>query len=71
MQTDSDLSAVWLDSMVGRAHANVAGAPKKNEGDPGLDRSRGGFSTKLHSLVDRQGRPLCLRVPGSQRHGST
>ena len=32
---------------------------------------QGGFSTKIHILVDRRGCPLCLRLTGGQRHDST
>ena len=71
LQTDPDRSAVLLDSTVVRAHVSAAGAPKKAATDPALGRSRGGFTTQIHSLTDRQGRPLHLRVTGGQRHDST
>ena len=69
LQTDPDLSAVWLDSPVGRAHVSAAGAPQNKGTDPALGRSRGGFGTQIHVLADRRGRPL--RVTGGQRHDST
>src|SRR5512142_711115 len=33
-----------------------------------LGRSRGGFSTKVHALVDTQGRPLHLELTPGQQH---
>lgn len=36
-----------------------------------LDRSRGGFSTKLHALVDTKGRPLHVEITPGQQHEST
>ena len=64
LQTDADLSAGLLDSTVVRAHVSAAGAPKNQETDPAFGRSRGGFSTQIHILADRRGRPLRLRVTG-------
>jgi transposase len=36
-----------------------------------LGRSRGGFSTKIHALVDTKGRPLHVQVTPGQQHEST
>jgi transposase len=36
-----------------------------------LGRSRGGFSTKVHALVDTKGRPLHVEVTQGQQHEST
>jgi transposase len=33
-----------------------------------LGRSRGGFSTKLHAVVDTQGRPIYIALTPGQRH---
>jgi transposase len=51
----------------------VRQAPKKNGSadEQALGRSRGGFSTKLHVVVDGLGNPLRLRVTAGQRHEST
>ena len=72
-QADPDLSAVLLDSTIVCAHVSaVASPPPPNqESDPARGRSRGGFSTKVHRLSDRRGRPLALRLTGVQRHDST
>jgi transposase len=36
-----------------------------------LGRSRGGFSTKVHALVDTKGRPLHIALTPGQQHEST
>ena len=36
-----------------------------------MGRSRGGFSTKLHALVDTKGRPLHVELTPGQQHEST
>jgi len=36
-----------------------------------LGRSRGGFSTKIHALVDTKGRPLHVELTPGQQHEST
>ncbi len=36
-----------------------------------LGHSRGGFTTKVHALVDRKGRPLHIELTQGQRHEST
>ena len=60
LQAAPDLSAVLWDSTIVRAHVSAAGAPPKQEAEPALGRSRGGFGTQIHILADRRGRPLCL-----------
>ena len=44
--------------------------PQKNGGqaEQALGRSRGGFSTKIHVMVDGLGNPLRLQVTAGQRH---
>jgi len=44
--------------------------PQKNGGqaEQALGRSRGGFSTKIHVIVDGLGNPLRLYVTAGQRH---
>ena len=41
--------------------------PKKN-GEQALGRSRGGFSCKIHIVVDALGNPLRLQLTAGQRH---
>src|SRR5215203_2614686 len=62
---------VSVDSTVVRAHQHAAGARRqpstadREQGvqrplDEGLERSRGGRTTKLHLAYDRQGKPLAV-----------
>lgn len=50
MAMDAGWDAHMLDSSVIRAHAHAAGG-RKAVGEQALGRSRGGFSTKLHSRM--------------------
>lgn len=45
-------------------------APKKS-GEQALGRSRGGFSCKIHLIVDALGYPLRFKLTGGQRHDIT
>ena len=49
--------------------ARTRARPKTGGGSRG--RSRGDFSTQIRLLMDRQGRPLNLRVTGGPRHDRT
>lgn len=62
---DLDLEEVLLDSTIVRAHQHAAGA-RKAAGPQALGRSRGGWSSKLHALVDALGNPLSLRLTAGQ-----
>ena len=56
---DPDLEWLIVDSTVVRAYQHAAGAEKKGvDNDQALGRSRGGFSTKFHILVDAMGNPV-------------
>ena len=57
---DADLESIMLDSTVVRAHACAAGAIPRpaDPPDQALGRSRGGFGSKVHVLVDALGNPL-------------
>lgn len=68
---DPDMEHGSLDSMVVRAHPCAAGAEKKGTADEqALGRSRGGFSTKIHVLVDGLGTPLRACLTSGQCHAS-
>ena len=43
---------------------------KGGPGDRGMGRSRGGLTSKIHALVDADGRPVALRLTGGQVHDS-
>ncbi len=36
-----------------------------------MGRSRGGLTTKIHALVDAEGRPVALTLTAGQNHDST
>lgn len=61
-----DLQQVFLDSTVVRANACAAGAKGSNARDEALGRSRGGFSTKIHTVVDALGNPLEFVLTGGE-----
>ena len=58
--SEPDLECLLLDSTVIRAHPCAAGAPATRGGqaEQALGRSRGGFSTKIHIVVD----PWAIRL---------
>ena len=70
---EPDLECLLLDSTVIRAHPCAAGAPTAKGGQEAqaLGRSRGGFSTKIHIVVDALGLPLDFVLTPGQRHDST
>jgi len=70
---DPDLDVLILDSTVVRAHPCAAGAPQARGGQAAqaLGRSRGGFSTKIHIVVDALGNPLRCTLTGGQAHDIT
>jgi transposase len=66
---DPDLEFLLLDSTIIRAHPCAAGAPTTPEEpkqDQALGRSRGGFSTKIHLIVDGLGNPLDFILTAGQ-----
>ncbi len=67
-QQDPDLEWVSLDSTVIRAHASSAGYGKDSQTNEALERSRGGFSTKIHAMTDALGNPLEYILTAGQRH---
>ena len=62
-----------LDSTVIRAHPCAAGAPAKEGGQEAqaLGKSKGGFTTKIHIVVDALGLPLDFVLTAGQRHDVT
>ena len=62
----ADYQDVSIDSTVARAHACAAGAAKSCADDEALGRSRGGFSCKIHAIVDALGLPLKFILTGGQ-----
>jgi transposase len=68
VQKEPDLEAVMIDATIVRAHACSAGHGKDSQPQQALGRSRGGFSTKIHALVDALGNPLKFILSAGQRH---
>jgi hypothetical protein len=65
---DDEVKKLMGDSTVVHAHACAAGAPAPSQALPvnqALGRSRGGFTTKIHVLVNGCGNPLrAILTPG-------
>ena len=60
---DGDI--VMIDSSCVRVHQHGAAAKRGSPddgGDGGMGRSRGGLTTKIHALVDADGRPIRLEL---------
>lgn len=70
---DADLEWLIPDGTIIRAHPCAAGAPAKRGGQESqaLGRSTGGFTSKIHALVDGLGNPLDFVLTGGQRHDVT
>jgi transposase len=71
IQKDPDMEFTMIDSTVIRAHACAAGYTKYTQPDEALGRSKGGFSTKIHALVDALGNPLEFTLTPGQRSDIT
>lgn len=70
-QVDPDMEAVMIDTTIVRAHACSAGYKKDSQTQEALGRSKGGFTTKIHALVDSLGNPLKFVLTPGQRHDIT
>jgi transposase len=71
MHTEVDDEAVMIDATIVRAHACSAGYKKGRQDEEALGRSKGGFTTKIHALVDALGNPLKFILTSGQRHDIT
>lgn len=66
---DPDRESIMIDGTIVRAHACAGGAPQshlKAPQDQALGRSKGGFTTKIHVMVDALGNPLDFVLTGGQ-----
>lgn len=70
-QQNPDVEWVMIDSTIIRAHACSAGYGKDTQKQEALGRSKGGFSTKIHALVDALGNPLKFLLTPGQQHDIT
>lgn len=69
--SDIDEQAVMLDATIVRAHACASGYQKGGNETQALGRSKGGFTTKIHALVDGLGNPIKFIVTGGHRNDIT
>jgi transposase len=60
-----------IDSTIIRAHACAAGLKKESQSSEALGRSKGGFTTKIHAVVDGLGNPLRFQLTPGQRQDIT
>ena len=68
---DPDLEhALWYATIV-RAHACAEGCGKEGQDQQDLGRSKEGFSTKIHALVNALGNPLKFILTLGQRNDMT
>ena len=67
LAADADNEYAMIDSTIVRAHQHSAGAKKDGE-DEAIGRSRGGLSTKIHTLVDALGNPVGFFLTGGHAH---
>ncbi len=65
---DGDI--IMIDSTCVRVHQHGAKGKKGALDDGGTGRSRGGLTSKIHALVDAEGRPVTLRLTAGQVHDS-
>jgi transposase len=69
--SEIDEQAVMIDATIVRAHACAAGYHKDGNEDQALGRSKGGFTTKIHALVDGLGNPIKFILTGGHRNDIT
>ena len=60
-----------IDSTIIRSHACAAGYEKNGNKKNALGRSKGGFTTKIHTLCNALGNPLKFILTEGQRHDIT
>ncbi len=71
VQKDPDMELTMIDSTIVRAHACAAGYGKNSQTKEALGRSKGGFTTKIHALVEGLGLPLKFILTPGQRNDIT
>jgi transposase len=68
---DFDGESIMIDATIIRAHPCAAGYKKGQQDQEALGRSRGGFTTKIHAVVDALGQALRFTLTPGQRHDIT
>ena len=71
LQHFPDHEVTMIDATIVRAHACSAGYRKDSQEEEALGRSKGGFTTKIHALVDALGNPLKFILTPGQRNDIT
>ncbi|MHC0449114.1 MAG: IS5 family transposase [Candidatus Lariskella arthropodorum] len=71
LQDAPDMEYTMIDSTIVRSHACAAGYKKDSGEEECLGRSKGGFTTKIHALVDALGNPLKFILTAGQRNDIT
>ncbi|GFQ82725.1 putative transposase for insertion sequence element IS6501 [Trichonephila clavata] len=71
VQQDPDLEISIIDGTIIRSHPCSAGYRKDSQAQEALGRSKGGFTTKIHALVDALGNPLKFILTPGQRNEIT
>jgi len=66
-----DMEVTMIDATIVRAHSCSAGYQKDSQVQEALGRSKGGFTTKIHALVDALGNPLKFILTPGQKHDIT
>lgn len=69
--SDIDDQEVMIDATIVRAHACASGYIKEGNETQALGRSKGGFTTKIHALVDGLGNPIKFTLTGGHRNDIT
>ncbi|WP_265039745.1 IS5 family transposase [Wolbachia endosymbiont (group A) of Trypoxylon clavicerum] len=68
---EPDLEVAIIDGTIIRAHPCSSGYTKNSKDQEALGRSKGGFTTKIHALVDALGNPLKFTLTPGQRNEIT
>jgi transposase len=68
LRGNPDGESFMLDATIVRAHACSAGQAKDPADKEALGRSCGGFSTKVHAMVDALGNPVAFSLTPGQHH---
>ena len=71
LSKDYDGESVMIDATIVRAHPCASGYKKDSQKQEALGRSVGGFTTKIHAVVDALGLALRFRLTPGQRHEVT
>lgn len=71
LSKDYDGDAVMIDATIVRSHPCASGYKKGAQNQEALGRSKGGFTPKIHAVVDALGQVLRFKLTGGQRNDIT